>query len=184
MYFLLKNKFKHITILILSCVLLYPLTAYLNHSYYTTISRVNYWEEKTIFSLLEYVVTHVKENEMKNDLSTTLANIHFLGVRIEKNQTVIAEKKIDGLLKESENIQTETFEGYNITITRRLYDNALNDYLYYFSCWLSPSKLFANRTLTTLLGHLVIFLVLELTWLVISIKVRLKQIENKILKGA
>jgi hypothetical protein len=180
MDFFAKNWKKHLFLLGLSVIFLYPLVGYLNKSYYTTISRVNYWEEKTIVSLITHILT---SEENPSNLDEALGSIKFFDIKIVKNGELLIHKNLEKLQENEEQINNYKIKQYELIIAKRKYATANDDYLYYLKAWATPEKLFGNRTLTVLLGNLVILFLLELIWLVFSIKFRMNQlqlfVENK-----
>lgn len=179
MDFLFKNKIKHLVILIFSTLLLYPLVNFLNLSYYTTISKVNYWEEKSIVSLVKYILTNT-EKEKINLIKPSLENINYFDIKINNGDEMIIHKPLKNHSPNLEQMNEYEVENYKIIITRRKYDSTQDDFSYYLSAWKSPSKLLGNRTFTVFLGHLAIFLFLELIWIVFSIQFRLNQLQKSI----
>lgn len=179
MEFILKNKIKHLAIFIVSAFLLYPLVSFLNTSYYTTISRVNYWEEKSIVSLLTYILNSSEKEKIKS-LESNLEDIKYFDIEILHKNEMIIHKRLNNFSPDIKNKSEYEANDFKIVIAKRKYDTAQDDYIYYLNAWLSPSKLLGNRTFTVLLGHLTIFFFLELIWIVSSIQFRLNQLQKSI----
>lgn len=179
MQFIFKNKLKHLIILVLSTLLLYPLVSFLNASYYTTISRVNYWEEKSIVSLISYILNNT-DNERVATLKENLEDIKYFEIKITYNEKIIIHKELNNFLPDLDKKTEYEIKGYKLILAKRKYDTAQDDYIYYLNAWMYPSKLIGNRIFTILLGHMTIFFLLELIWIVLSVQFRLNQLKKSI----
>lgn len=180
MDFFIKNKIKHILIVLFSTLLLFPLIGFLNSSYYTTISRVNYWEEKTISGLIIYILNENSDEERLKSLIQVIEKINYFDIKITSGERVIIHKPLKNYVPNDDQASEYLVKNYKLTLTRRKYDSPQDDYIYYLKSWASPSKLFGNRTFTVLIGHITIFLFIELIWIIFSIHFRMKQLQLSI----
>ena len=180
MEFIVKNKLKHLLLMIISTILVFPVVGFLNASYYTTISKVNYWEEKSIVSLISLIVKNNPDRNKVELMKPSLESINFFDIKILLGNDVIIHKPLGNNTPATGSQSVYDLENYKLILTRRIYASAQDDYIYYIKRWMNPSKLFENRTLTVLFGHLTIFLFLELVWVVLSIKFRLNQLQSSI----
>jgi hypothetical protein len=181
MFFTFKNLIRHLVILVLSFALLFPSVWALNKSYYTTISKVNYWEEKQLASLLTFIVANTQEKIVKNELLESLNQINFFSIQIKHNDTVIIDKPLKKYEADSSTTKNYKAKGYTIEITKRKYHSFIDDYVHYIdTLFTKPSNLMEHRSLVVLMAHLNLLLILEILLLVISIKFRLKKLTNSL----
>jgi len=181
MIFTLKNMTRHLVLFALSFLFLYPFVDILNKSYYATISRVNDSEEKTITTLLTYVLENVGAKEVKTSLKVKLDSIQFFDIKISSNNELLMHKPMANMTPNESSATRKTINEFELIITRRKYASAKNDYVFYLkTLFYEPSKLSKNRTFTVLIGHLGIFLFLEVFWLAFSVRYRMKSLTKVI----
>lgn len=190
-----KNLIIHLVVISISFLLLMPSVWLLNKSYYTSISKVNYWEEKQIVGLLSYILKNMDVSATKVELINSMESVKFLAIKIERGSEVIIDKKIDGAKVDDDSTKIYKINNYKISIMRRKYPDYLSDYKKYLNCFLALNyDMYTNKSsllndnksflyhhnLVILIVHLVLILIVEIMLLNISIKYRFHQISKEI----
>src|SRR6266567_8041341 len=119
MFFTLRNLVRHVVILLISLILLIPSVWLLNVSYYTSISKVNYCEEKEVVGLLTFILSNTDINIIKKKLNSNIDAIRFLALRIENGSETIVDKKIEGALVDTTTTKTYNINNYKVMTSRR-----------------------------------------------------------------
>lgn len=191
MFFKRNNVVKHLIIILISFLLLMPCVWLLNKSYYTSISKVNYWEEKEIIGLLTFILNNTNKETIRTDLNKSLDSIRFLAIRIQRGTETYIDKKIDGSDIDPASMTTYPINGYNVSVARRVYPTYMSDYKKYLSCfsfsaisiykdnnkrWNDGRSLLYHRNLIFVIAHFFIILMLEILLLTASVKYRMSQI--------
>ena len=181
MFLTKKNLGRHFTVLILSFIFLFPCVWLLNKSYYTTIDKVNYWEQKQIVSLLSFILKNSKESTVKNTLHASLTDINFFEIKIKHNNVLVIDKPLQKYELDEASTKLFYVADYQIQITKRKYHSFVDDYKHYINTlFTKPNNLFDHRSLVIFLAHLTILLILEILLMVISVKFRLKKLTTSI----
>jgi|GEM_PF-6666695 len=180
MFFEFRNLIRHFIVLIISFMILFPCMWVLNKSYYTSISKVNYWEEKEIVGLLTYILSHTDNTEIENSLGENLDNIEFFDIKILKNGKSVVHKKMKhGIDLSSTN--RYSVNKYEMYVTKRTYPTYIDDYKRYLSAlFKDQSKLSLHRNLVLVVAHFNILLLLEICLICISVKYKLQTISIRI----
>lgn len=191
MIFTYKNIVIHSVILIMSFMLLVPCVWLLNASYYTSISKVNYWEEREVVGLLTYILNNSDVNSIRGKLNKSMDSIRYLAIKIDNGPNIIVDKKIEGAQVDTSTTNTYDINHFKVMISRRMYPEYTSDYDRYLKCYkeigiyftsdinkiLNDSKSFLyHRNLIILITHLALIFMLEIVVLCISVKYRLSQL--------
>jgi hypothetical protein len=153
----------------------------LNKSYYTTINKVNYWEQKQIVALLDFALKNVEGKTIKNDLIKSLESVNFFEIQIKLNDSIIVDKRLQKYELDPTSTNVYSVNNYTIHITKRKYYSFLDDYIHYIKTLLTqPKYLFDHRSIVIFLAHLNVLLLLELILIVVSVKYRLKKLTKSI----
>jgi hypothetical protein len=203
-----RNVFRHIFIFFLSFVILVPVAVFFNKNYYATISKVNYFEEKQIRALLQFILKNVNVEDVKSDLNDALSEIRWLGVTIKKDDIVIIDKGIKNAEIDIGYKGVHNINDYEVIIRRRKYPGYFYDYKRYIrslfpwneaywnpalrkkhialgdytevSIYLVNKTIFATSNLRLFISQLAIFFFLETIFLLISVKYRFRTIKDEI----
>lgn len=181
MFITWKNVIRHIVILLLSFFVLLPAVWLSNKSYYTSISKVNYWEEKQITELIGFALRHSELTKVRNDLESALNSAKFFDIAIYRGQDLILHKKLAKYVPDIDAKNEYAVDDYKIVISRRVYSSYLDDYKRYIETLFTDiGNLLLHQNFIILTIHLNILLILELIVVYMSIKYKLHVLKRTI----
>jgi len=183
MFFTFNNILRHVVVLVVSFALLFPCVWLINKSYYTSISRVNYWEEKEIVSLLTFILKNTESDKIKKDLMGSLNEINFFDIKVQHNNEIIVDKPLTKYDLDVSSTASYLIDKYKIIITKRMYHSFVYDYKRYLKIlFTEPTKLAVHQVLVVFVVHLNLILLLEILMITISVKYRLSKLTENISK--
>jgi len=181
MFLTIKNIFRHLLIIIFSFVVLLPAVWLSNKSYYTSISKVNYWEEKQIVGLISYALKYSDQYNIQNNLNNSISDINFFDITISKNNNIILHKKLVKYKIDLASTKSYKVNDFDIRIAKRMYNTSLEDYYRYIKVIFTDiGKLFVHQYLVIFIIHLNILLIFELFIVYLSINYRFKRLRRSI----
>ncbi|MBI5360369.1 MAG: hypothetical protein HZA48_07270 [Planctomycetes bacterium] len=190
---LFRNIIRHLIVFTLTFIFILPAVYLHNKSYYTSIRRVNFYEQQQVGSLLKYAVEHTSKETLKTKIDSYLQEVRWLHVTIKYKDELLVDKPIKykkKLLPTNELLREYYPVGdYQISIAPRIYAGTWEDYKVYVNSILpwnwfllsgSPDHIADNRNLPLLFSHLAIWFFLEITLLYFSVRYSYKQLIKQI----
>ncbi len=182
---LFRNIARHLIVFALTFIFILPVVYLHNKSYYKSIERVNYYEQKEIVSLLRYAVENTPVETLKSKMGDCLKEIRYLNITIKYKDEIIINKPIERYETNESSRESFTSGDYEISIAKRIYPGTWEDYKVYLNSILpwnwfllsgETSHIGDNRNLPLLFSHLAIWFFLEIILLYFSVRYRHKQL--------